>query len=80
MDEHKKLSIKVKILGGVARIQGDNPPVITEWKSETPQPTQAEFDAITDEQVEQWLDTRHRDAWEQARARLNTYTPRERTR
>jgi hypothetical protein len=77
MDDHAKLMIKVRILsnGGKARVRG-NPPVITEWKANTPQPTQAEFDAVTDEQIEQWLDTLHRARWDKARAERNTYTPR----
>ena len=77
MDDHEKLMIKVKILGGVARIQGD---VITEWKGTNPQPSQAEFDAVTDEQIEQWRDDRHRADWKRRRDEINRYTPRQRTR
>jgi len=79
MDAHTRLMIAVRVLvpTAKARIQGDNPPVITEWKHPTiAQPSQAEFDAVTDEQIEEWLDNKHRAAWEQARARRNTYTPR----
>ena len=76
-DAHLKLMVKVRLLGGTARIQGD-PPVITEWKGKGPQPTQAELNAVTDEQIEQWLDDQHRTLWNNSRAERNTYTPRRR--